>query len=246
MRVVVHVLVRAHRLVVGRTACRDTLVLELQVVHVLLLLAGLLEVAAELERVRLVHTIIVRVVADHVEVQDGVHPLDATPDLPNGRSGRAIGVIGVVTRVVIAGPVLVEVFRLGHIRQVLIDDPPLLAIATSVAVVVVVHILLGLVSLEVTSSTGGVPLLHKRQALQEVLVRANTSQPQHHQRCRRRRRRASGRGACVRRGGRRRRNRARGASECLGGGRDRGRCRRLRRTGRAGAGLRRRRGCARR
>mmetsp|Transcript_133900 Transcript_133900/g.428159 ORF Transcript_133900/g.428159 Transcript_133900/m.428159 type:complete len:247 (-) Transcript_133900:597-1337(-) len=246
MRVVVNVLVRGHRLVVGRTICRDTLVLELQVVHVLLLLARALEVAAELKRVRKVQSIIKRVVADQVEVQDGVHPLDAAPDLPNVRTGRAVDVLGIVTRVVVAGTVLVEVFRPARVRTVLIDDPPLFAIATSVAIVVVVQILLVLGSLEVTSSTGGVPLLHKRQALQEVLVRANTSQPQHHQRCRRRRRRASGRGACVRRGGRRRRNRARGASECLGGGRDRGRCRRLRRTGRAGAGLRRRRGCARR
>mmetsp|Transcript_9765 Transcript_9765/g.25984 ORF Transcript_9765/g.25984 Transcript_9765/m.25984 type:complete len:247 (-) Transcript_9765:575-1315(-) len=246
MKVVVNVLVRGHRLVVGRTICRDTLVLELQVVHVLLLLARALEVAAELKRVRKVHSIIKRIVADQVEVQDGVHPLYAAPDLPNVRTGRAIVVLGVVSRVIVAAPVLVEVLHLGRVRMVLIDDPPLLAIATSVAVVVVVQILLVLGSLEVTSSTGGVPLLHKRQALQEVLVRANTSQPQHHQRCRRRRRRASGRGACVRRGGRRRRNRARGARECVGGRRGRGCCRRLRGTGRAGAGLRRSRGCARR
>mmetsp|Transcript_9767 Transcript_9767/g.25990 ORF Transcript_9767/g.25990 Transcript_9767/m.25990 type:complete len:228 (-) Transcript_9767:632-1315(-) len=211
MKVVVNVLVRGHRLVVGRTICRDTLVLELQVVHVLLLLARALEVAAELKRVRKVHSIIKRIVADQVEVQDGVHPLYAAPDLPNVRTGRAVDVLGIVTRVVVAGTVLVEVFRPARVRTVLIDDPPLLAIATSVAVVVVVQILLVLGSLEVTSSTGGVPLLHKRQALQEVLVRANTSQPQHHQRCRRRRRRASGRGACVRRGGRRGRDRARGS-----------------------------------
>mmetsp|Transcript_9761 Transcript_9761/g.25970 ORF Transcript_9761/g.25970 Transcript_9761/m.25970 type:complete len:247 (-) Transcript_9761:575-1315(-) len=246
MKVVVNVLVRGHRLVVGRTICRDTLVLELQVVHVLLLLARALEVAAELKRVRKVHSIIKRIVADQVEVQDGVHPLYAAPDLPNVRTGRAVDVLGIVTRVVVAGTVLVEVFRPARVRTVLIDDPPLLAIATSVAVVVVVQILLVLGSLEVTSSTGGVPLLHKRQALQEVLVRANTSQPQHHQRCRRRRRRASGRGACVRRGGRRGRNRARGARECGGGRCNRRCCRRLRGTGRAGGGLRRRRGCDRR
>mmetsp|Transcript_37528 Transcript_37528/g.120831 ORF Transcript_37528/g.120831 Transcript_37528/m.120831 type:complete len:246 (+) Transcript_37528:474-1211(+) len=245
MRVVVNVLVRGHRLVVGRTIFRDTLILELQVVHVLLLLAGL-EVAAELKRVRLVHTIIERVVADQIEVQDGVHPLDTAPDLPHARSGRAIRVIGIVTCVVVACPVLVEVFGLARVRTVLIDDPPLLTVATSVAVVVVVQILLVLGSLEVTSSTGCVPLLNKRQAVQELLEWANAGQPQDHQRCRRRRRRASGRGACVRRGGRRRRNRARGARECVGGRRGRGCCRRLRGTGRAGAGLRRCRGCARR
>mmetsp|Transcript_133898 Transcript_133898/g.428148 ORF Transcript_133898/g.428148 Transcript_133898/m.428148 type:complete len:228 (-) Transcript_133898:642-1325(-) len=222
MRVVVNVLVRGHRLVVGRTICRDTLVLELQVVHVLLLLAGALEVAAELKRVRKVHSIIKRIVADQVEVQDGVHPLYAAPDLPNVRTGRAVDVLGIVTRVVVAGTVLVEVFRPARVRTVLIDDPPLFAIATSVAIVVVVQILLVLGSLEVTSSTGGVPLLHKRQALQEVLVRANTSQPQHHQRCRRRRRRASGRGACVRRGGRRGRDRARGSRVRVRGRRARG------------------------
>mmetsp|Transcript_14727 Transcript_14727/g.38904 ORF Transcript_14727/g.38904 Transcript_14727/m.38904 type:complete len:247 (+) Transcript_14727:503-1243(+) len=246
MRVVVNVLVRGQRLVVGRTICRDTLELELQVVQVLLLLAGFREVAAELKIVRLVHAIVVRVVAEQVQVQDDVRPLDAAPHLPNACTGRGIGVIGVVARVVVAAPVLVKVFHHGRVRIVLIDDPPLLAIATSVAVVVVVQILLVLGSLEVTSSTGGVPLLNKRQAVQEMFVGANACQPQHHQRCRRRRRRASGRGACVRRGGRRRRNRARGARECVGGGRGRGCCRRLRGTGRAGGGLRRRRGCDRR
>mmetsp|Transcript_56901 Transcript_56901/g.152986 ORF Transcript_56901/g.152986 Transcript_56901/m.152986 type:complete len:225 (+) Transcript_56901:229-903(+) len=180
-QVVVDVLLCGLGFVPREAARRGALELELQAVQGLLLGALVFrEVALQLEHCGLVLAVHVGPDACIVQVQHRIDPTEAAPHLPRpgGRQIRAVRRIQ--ARVVLALVVPVQILRDGGVGHVGVDDPALDAVAAAVAVHVVVQVLVGLKSLEVTSAAHGGALLAEGQAIQEILVLASAAQLEHH------------------------------------------------------------------
>mmetsp|Transcript_38022 Transcript_38022/g.102974 ORF Transcript_38022/g.102974 Transcript_38022/m.102974 type:complete len:249 (-) Transcript_38022:199-945(-) len=128
-----------------------------------------------------------------LQVEVEVLPAVVAVDPPVAAQGRRGAVARGKAGEVVALPVVVEVRGAIDARPVGVDDPPGIARVQAVAMLVPVHVVALAISLVEGSLPGGVALLRKDKAIEELLLLADAVEDEGADRVMRRGRRRSGR-----------------------------------------------------